>query len=118
MKAMSKKPQQRYASAGELARALRSAAPYDLTSQSLSTGSAGTAERITPVTLMSNDTILEIPIIPVHEALTAPSPSIPSHNKTKEPPFNMPVPRYKGAEKTSGCQPLLLMLLGALLVAW
>jgi serine/threonine protein kinase len=117
MKAMAKKPEQRYASAGELARALRSAAPYDLISQSLSTGSAVPAERITPVTLMSNDTILEIPIIPVHEALTVPSPSLPSDNKTKEPPFNIPVPRRKGAERRSGCQPLWMLLLGGLLAA-
>ncbi|HYL41942.1 MAG TPA: serine/threonine-protein kinase [Ktedonobacteraceae bacterium] len=117
MKALAKKPEQRYASAGEFARALRAAAPHDLISRLPNTNSEGIAGRITPVTLMSNDTILEIPIIPVHEALTVPSPSVPSHNKSKKPPFNRPAPQNKGVEKRSGCQPLWMLLLGSLLAA-
>ncbi|GAC1311583.1 MAG: hypothetical protein NVSMB27_48220 [Ktedonobacteraceae bacterium] len=128
MKAIAKKPEHRYDSAGELARALRTAAPDISSSQSPDANSEEVTERITPITLMSNDTILEVPIVSSHEAPTlnhhealtvkSPSPHVPApHRNTPwERGFSpMPSPIQQHAEKRGGCQSLWMMMLGTVL---
>ena len=60
MKAIAKKPEQRYSSAGELARALRIAATTVSSSHPLALDTQQTPQPTTPLTLSSHDTILEI----------------------------------------------------------
>ncbi len=125
MKAIAKKPEHRYDSAGELARALRAAASDISSSQSLNANSEERTERITPITLMSNDTILEVPIVSsheaptlnTHEALTVKSPQVPNPNRNTpwERGFSpTPSPMQQHAEKR-GCQSMWMMILGAVL---
>src|SRR5712692_1760057 len=120
MKAIAKKPEHRYDSAGELARALRAAAPDISSSQSLNANSEERTERITPITLMSNDTILEVPIVSsheaptlnTHEALTVKSPQVPNPNRNTpwERGFSpTPSPMQQHAEKR-GCQSMWMMI--------
>ncbi len=70
MKAIAKKPEQRYSSAGELARALRIAAATAPSSYPLALAAQQTPEPTAPLTLSSHDTVLEIATVPEHEAPT------------------------------------------------
>lgn len=118
MKAIAKKPENRYASAGELARALRAAIPDSILAQSYSTQFNSMVERVTPVTLMSNDTILDVPPLPNHNALTVHTPSPPTPRTSQwERSFVAPshTPDNKRNEQRSGCQPLWMRFLGGFL---
>ena len=87
MKAIAKKPENRYDSAGELARALRAAVPEATLAQPFHPYLDSNVERITPVTLMSNDTILEIVGVPVYDALTVHTPPTRSRSTVWERGF-------------------------------
>src|SRR5439155_1338281 len=78
---IAKKPEQRYASAGELAQALRAAIPESSIAQQSSPSPKETVERTTPVVLMSNDTVLDVPVMPISEVPTVKTSSaqIPPH---------------------------------------
>ena len=120
MKAIAKKPENRYASAGELARALRAAIPDAILAPSYSTQSNGTVERMTPVALMSNDTILDVPILPTSDALTVPTsppPPTPPRTSQRERSFvaTSSTPSSKRDEQGGGCQPLWMRFLGGFL---
>jgi serine/threonine protein kinase len=114
MKAIAKKPHQRYESAGELACALRAAIPANSTYK-LSNGSrAEIPERTTPMLLISSDTVLDIPLMPAHEAPTvntpASSPTTTWERKPKTPP-----PAQRETSRRKGCQPVWMTLLGGAL---
>ena len=118
MKAIAKKPENRYASSGELSRALRAAVPESALLPSFNP-SLGTAhERVTPVTLMSNDTILDVPIVSTYDALTIHTPPSTSRTSPKEHSFVAMSPEPLNNinhDQRGGCQPLWMMLLGGFL---
>ena len=116
MKAIAKKPHQRYDSAGELARALRAAAPVNTLFQSSNGSYEEIAERTTPMLLSSNDTVLEIPFLSPHEAPTVNTPAISPlvtawEQKLKVPPFTQ-----RETTRRNGCQPMWMILLSGALV--
>ncbi|HLX40896.1 MAG TPA: protein kinase, partial [Ktedonobacteraceae bacterium] len=74
MKAIAKKPDQRYNSAGELAHALRVAIPGLPPSSSEATHAQNRADRLLPVILASNDTVAEMPLVATSEAQTVQTP--------------------------------------------
>ena len=117
MKAMAKKPENRYASAGELARALRAAIPESFLTQPLHTQMNNTVERITPVTLMNNDTILEIAGVPVYDALTVHTPPTQPRTSAWERSFvaTPPTPTNNRNQQRDGCRSMGMMLLGSFL---
>lgn len=118
MKAIAKKPENRYASAGELARALRAAIPDSILAQSYSTQFNSMVERVTPVTLMSNDTILDVSPLPNHTSLTVHTPPPPTPRTSQwERSFVTPsgTPDNKRNEQRGGCQPLWMRFLGGFL---
>lgn len=95
MKAMAKRPEQRYASAGELAQALRAATPEEFRDKS---SSIAPFLRSAPLSLLSNDTILDLSAISENEAeatLTDP-PAQKQH--ISEP--TMPMPELTGTGTT------------------
>ena len=113
MKAIAKKPENRYASAGELARALRAAIPDSILAQSFHSQSNSIKEHILPITLMSNDTILDVPLLPTYDALTVDTPPAPTRTTQWERSFI--APSNKRNEQRSGCQPLWISLIGSFL---
>lgn len=80
MKAIAKKPEQRYAGAGELARALRAAVFPTHATQQMPTLSEGSKGRLAAVTLASDAAMPEIPTIryqeDIHAAMTEASPRL------------------------------------------
>ncbi|MHB8598301.1 MAG: protein kinase domain-containing protein [Ktedonobacteraceae bacterium] len=88
MKAIAKKPDQRYNSAGELARALQAAIPDLPPSQLLTVRSRDITDHLTPVILASNDTVAEMPLVATNEAQTVQTPltmQAPQTLQTPEP---------------------------------
>jgi serine/threonine protein kinase len=67
MKAMAKKPEQRYETAGELAQALRAAIPEKFRDQPSSVAQL-VLERTKPLSLLSNDTVLDLSAVTESEA--------------------------------------------------
>ena len=118
MKAIAKKPENRYASSGELACALRAAVPEAALLPSYNTSLGTVHERMTPVSLMSNDTILDVPIVSTYDALTIHTPPTPSRTPVRKRSF-ITVPseplNNKNHDQRGGCQPLWMMLLGGFL---
>jgi len=117
MKAMAKKPENRYASAGELARALRAAIPEAFLTQPLHTNMSNSVERMTPVTLMNNDTILEIAGVPVYDALTVHTPPTQPRTSAWERSFvaTPPASTNKRNQLHGGCRSFGMMVLGSFL---
>jgi serine/threonine protein kinase len=118
MKAIAKKPDQRYATAGELVRALRAAIPqkyHDHQQRPSTTKLVLGSEYTTPMSLLSNDTVLDLPALPGHDAETTlktpqtPTPTVSTH------PFPGKLAPSSPHEKRQGCQPLWMALLGCLL---
>jgi len=71
MKALAKQPEERYASAGEFARALRAASDENHGDQpvlSLPSLSSAPAERLTPVVLPGNESLSALPTVDIHDA--------------------------------------------------
>jgi serine/threonine protein kinase len=71
MKALAKQPEERYASAGEFARALRTATNEnhdDHQAVALPTISSVPAERLTPVVLPGNEPLSALPTVDIHDA--------------------------------------------------
>lgn len=93
MKAIAKKPDQRYNNAGELARALRAAVPGLTPSQSQSTRSRNIADHLTPVILASNDTVAEMPLVATNEAQTVQTPLTMQTLQTSQTPEPQKIPQ-------------------------
>ncbi len=81
MKAIAKKPEQRYSSAGELARALRIAAAEVPSSHPLALDAQRTLVPTTPLTLSSHDTIPEIATAPEPETPTVKATPVPARSE-------------------------------------
>ncbi len=114
MKAIAKQPHQRYDSVGELARALRAAVPANVTSQSFNRSHEVIPERATSMLLSSNDTVLDIPLLPPHEAPTMNTPTA-SPSTTWEQKLKVPSPTPREKTRRTGCQPVWMILLGGIL---
>ena len=115
MQALAKKPDQRYATAGELAQALRSAMPQkyqDHQPQSSTSKLVLELEATTPMSLWNNDTVLDLSALPddrTEITLKTPTPTVTTR------PFPDKLTPSSPNEKRQGCQPLWMMLLGCLL---
>ena len=94
MKAIAKKPDQRFNSAGELARALRAALSDASPSQSLFSHPQEITHQMTPIVLTNNDTVAEMPAVNANEALTVQTPLALSAPQTPEP-LQIPQPTFK-----------------------
>ena len=129
MKAIAKKPNQRYSSAGELAHALRAAIPDLPPSQLQPVQSKGIADRLTPIVLSSNDTVAEMPLVATNEAQTIQTPLTHQASQTPEPqkiskptvkwqssPDMMPVYPQPRLKKHDTSQSKWLLLMSGLLV--
>jgi serine/threonine protein kinase len=136
MKAMAKKPEQRYASAGELAEALRAATPERFRDKSSSIAPF-MLERATPVSLLSNDTILDLSAISESEAeatladppaqkqaVNGPTMAKPAGTETVSAGTTGKTPLAtrrlyeERSEKRRGCLPLWMTLLAGLLAVF
>lgn len=129
MKAIAKKPDQRYNSAGELARALRAANPDLPPSQSQAVRARNIADHLTPVILASNDTIAEMPLVATNEAqtvqtpLTMQAPQTPEPQKIAQPalqrqvqPDMMPISAQPRLKKHDASQSKWLLLITGMFV--
>lgn len=129
MKAIAKKPEQRYNSAGELARALRAAIPDFPSSQAQFIQSPNRDDRLTPIILSSNDTVAEIPLVATNEAQTIQTPLTRQAYQTPEPqkisqstvrwqsqPAMMPISPQPRLKKRDASQSKWLSLMTGMLV--
>jgi serine/threonine protein kinase len=120
-RALAKKPHLRYASAGQLAQALRAAIPGSYLSQT----PYKVAERTTPMVPMSKNT-LAIPDLPLPSAFAPSTPGAttvktansPTHNTPWQQQLEVNSNRSSGARKRprTGCQSSWMLLLSGLLV--
>lgn len=102
MKAIAKKPEQRYTSAGELARALRAAIPeLPPTTQRQTTAAHEIRDHLTPMILASNDTIAEVPIVTVNEAPTVQTPLSIEVSQTPQTPQTPRTPEPQRISQTA-----------------
>lgn len=128
MKAIAKKPDQRFNSAGELARALRAAIPDAFPAQSLYPRPRAIMHQMTPIVLSNNDTVAEMPAVNANEALTVKTPLTLSAPQTPEPqpipqptfkkqvmPAMMPIAPQPRLKKRDGSQSKWLLLMGTML---
>ncbi len=96
MKAIAKKPDQRFNSAGEFARALRAATPDAFPSQPLYSRPQEITHQLTPIVLTNNDTVAEMSELNANEALTVQTPLMLSAPQQQTPgPQQIAQPTYK-----------------------
>src|SRR5207237_2756994 len=115
MKALAKKPEQRYESAGQLAQALSAAAGIDPAQAAY--GKSSTI--LTPMILTSEDTLPKVPTTPAHEANTVfdsiegidrqTSPA--SRRQFSSSPVHYPFPAILGAGRPSWQAPTFFVIL-------
>ena len=129
MKAIAKKPDQRYNSAGELARALQAAIPDLSPSQLHPARARNIADHLTPVILASNDTVAEMPLVATNEAQTVQTslamqvPQTPEPQKIGQPalqkqlqPDMMPISAQPRLKKHDASQSKWLLFISSMLV--
>ncbi len=126
MKAIAKKPDHRYNSAGELARALQAAIPDLPLSQLQTARSQNMTDHLTPVILASNDTVAELPLIATNEAQTVQTPltmQTPEPQQIAQPalqrqsqPDIMPISAQPRLKKHDASQSKWLLLMTGMLV--
>jgi serine/threonine protein kinase len=114
LKALAKSPEQRYATAGDFVRALRAAIEsYGL--QAPNSTDMKTGEKITPSMLMSNNTLLEMPMVSVYEETTIetakPLKSSSQHVFGELPAETTPASKGPGKSK-----PLWMPIVGLILI--